>query len=82
VKPQEVAHDVALCRMYQAEAAEIEKGDGTIRRDGLDFELKKSVYAPLVKVKLMGPGFRPRPSEYRYLATETENLSSLWAHLG
>ena len=57
VKPQEIAHDVALYRMYQAEAAEIEKGGGTIRRVVLDFELKKSIYAPLVKLKLMGLNF-------------------------
>jgi hypothetical protein len=61
VKPQEVAHDVALYRMHQAEAAEIEKRGGTIRRVVLDYELQKSIYVPLMKVKLMG-GFRPRPS--------------------
>jgi hypothetical protein len=45
VKPQEVAHDAALYLMYQAEAAEIEKGGSTIRRVVLDYELKRSVYA-------------------------------------
>ncbi len=46
VEPQEVAHEAALYRMYQAETAEIEKGGGTIRRVVLDYELKKSIYAP------------------------------------
>jgi hypothetical protein len=37
--------------MYQAEAVEIEKQGGTIRRVVLDYELKKSVYAPLAKAR-------------------------------
>jgi hypothetical protein len=43
--------------LASAEAAEIETGGGTIRRVVLDYEFKKSIYAPLVKVKLMGLDF-------------------------
>ncbi len=51
VKPQEIAHDAALYLMYQAEAAEIERQGGIVRRVVLDYELKKRVYAPLAKVR-------------------------------
>ena len=43
VKPQEIAHDAALYRVYQAEAAEIEREGGTIERVVLDYELKGSI---------------------------------------
>ena len=51
VKPGEVAHDAAIYRMYQAEAARIEKAGGKIRRVILDYELKQKVYSPLAKAK-------------------------------
>ena len=82
VKPQEVAHEAALYRTYQAEAAEIEKGGGTIRRVVLDYELKKSIYAPLVKIKLMGLDFVLAHPEHRHLATETETLEFFVGALG
>jgi hypothetical protein len=49
VKPSEVLHDVGIYRMYQQEAARIEREGGTIRRVVLDFELKKRVFAELNK---------------------------------
>lgn len=55
VKPQEVAHDATLYRMYQAESAQIEKRGGTIRRVVLDYELKKNVYSPLAKARALPP---------------------------
>ena len=82
MKPQEVAHEAALYRMYQAETAEIEKGGGTIRRIVLDYELKKSIYAPLVKLKLMGLDFVLPIRNIVTSPPKPKNLSSLWAHLG
>ena len=51
VKPREVHHDAAIYRMYQAEAAKIERSGGRIRRVVLDYELKQKVYRPLAKVR-------------------------------
>jgi hypothetical protein len=51
VKPREVAHDAMIYRMYQAEAAHIERSGGKVRRVLLDYELKKRVYSPLAKDK-------------------------------
>jgi hypothetical protein len=53
VKPREVAHDAAIYRLYQAEAACIEKHGGRIKRVVLDFELKKRVYSPLAKARAL-----------------------------
>ncbi|HEX2453129.1 MAG TPA: hypothetical protein VHI99_05480 [Vicinamibacterales bacterium] len=53
VKPSEVAHDAAIYRMFQAESARIVAQGGTIRRVVLDYELKKCVYAPLAKVRVL-----------------------------
>ena len=50
VKPQEGAHDASIYRMHQAEATQIAKRRGAIRRVVLDYELKKKVYSPLAKV--------------------------------
>jgi len=58
VKPAEMAHDAAIYRMYQAEAARIMKEGGQIRRISLDYELKRKVYSPLAKE-------RPRSEEYK-----------------
>jgi hypothetical protein len=55
VKPREVAHDAAIYRMYQAEAAGIEGSGGRIKRVVLDFELKKRVYSPLAKARTAAP---------------------------
>jgi hypothetical protein len=41
--------------MYQAEAAQIEKRGGTIKRVVLDYELKKNVYRPLAKARNLPP---------------------------
>jgi DNA-binding MarR family transcriptional regulator len=49
VKPNEVAHDSALYRLYQAEAARIEAEGGRIHRVVLDYEFKRRVYSPLAK---------------------------------
>lgn len=51
VKPRELAHDAAIYRMYQAEAARVERAGGKVRRVVLDYELKKRVYSPLAKAK-------------------------------
>lgn len=55
VKPREVAHDAAIYRMYQAEAARIEADGGRVKRIVLDFELKKRAYSPLAKARARGP---------------------------
>jgi hypothetical protein len=49
VKPAEVRHDLGIYRMYQAEAAKIEKAGGTITRVTLDFELKRKLFSDLNK---------------------------------
>ncbi len=49
VKSQEVAHDATLYLMYQAQAAQIEKRGGTVRRVVLDYELKITSTRPSVK---------------------------------
>lgn len=54
-KPRELAHDAAIYRMYQAEAARIERAGGKVRRVVLDYELKKQVYSPLAKAKDLSP---------------------------
>jgi DNA-binding MarR family transcriptional regulator len=45
VKPKELAHDVALYRLYQREARRIERASGVVRRVVLDAELKGLVAA-------------------------------------
>ena len=54
VKPSEVAHDAGIYRMYQQEAARIEREGGTVRRVVLDFEFKKRVYGELNKLQDQG----------------------------
>jgi hypothetical protein len=51
VKPREVAHDAAIYRMYEAEAAQIKTRGGVVRRVVLDYELKASIYATLAKAR-------------------------------
>jgi hypothetical protein len=64
VKWQELAHDTAIYRMYQVEAAEIRKSGGRIRRVVLDHELKKRVYSPLAKARELPPlQFRKRQAQ-------------------
>ncbi len=69
VKPREIAHDAALYRMYQAEAARIERDGGKVQRVVLDYELKKKAYSPLAK------GHHLPPFEYaeRQQAIAKEN---------
>jgi hypothetical protein len=57
VKPREVAHDTAIYRMCQAEAANIQWLGGGIRRIVLDYELKKAVYSPLARAREL-PAFQ------------------------
>jgi hypothetical protein len=57
VKPREIAHDTAIYRMYQAEAANIQRQGGGIRRVVLDYELKKAVYSPLARAREL-PAFQ------------------------
>jgi hypothetical protein len=63
VKPAEMAHDAAIYRMYQAEASRIVKQGGEIRKITLDYELKRSVYSPLAKVKPSSPEYAKRQAE-------------------
>jgi DNA-binding MarR family transcriptional regulator len=49
VKPNEVKHDLAIFRMYEAHSAKIESAGGNVQRVVLDFELKKAVYSELAK---------------------------------
>jgi hypothetical protein len=51
VKPREVAHDAAMYRMYETEAAQIKSRGGVVRRVVLDYELKASIYASLTKAR-------------------------------
>ena len=63
VKPAEMAHDAAIYRMYQAEAARITRQGGEIRRITLDYELKRQVYSPLAKEKPGSPEYKKRQGE-------------------
>lgn len=49
VKPNEVKHDLAIFRMYQAHADKIARAGGMVNRVVLDFELKRNVYRDLAK---------------------------------
>ena len=53
VKPREVAHDAAIYRMYEAEAAQIKARGGVVRRVVLDYELKAGIYATLAKARAL-----------------------------
>jgi hypothetical protein len=55
VKPREVVHDAALYKMFQAEAARIERDGGRVRRVVLDYEMKKRAYAPLARARDLEP---------------------------
>lgn len=55
VKPAEIAHDAAIYRMYHAESARIEAKGGRIVRVTLDYELKRTIYKPLAKARLLPP---------------------------
>ena len=70
VKPREVAHDAAIYRMYQTEAASIRVRGGTVRRVVLDYELKRKVYAPLAKVR---PHLKPEEYAKRQAEVATAN---------
>lgn len=50
VKPREANHDADLYRLYQKEAAKIEKKGGRVRRVVLDFEIKRKVNRDLAKL--------------------------------
>lgn len=47
VKPSELAHDLALYRVYQAERERIEAAGGAVDRVVLDYEIKRDVYSAL-----------------------------------
>jgi hypothetical protein len=63
VKPNEVPHDTAIYRMFQAERQRIERAGGRVRRVILDYELKRRVYAPLAKAKALPPADYARRQE-------------------
>ena len=50
VKPKEAEHDAALCRLYQKEAARIERAGGRPVRVVLDYELKRDLNRELARV--------------------------------
>jgi hypothetical protein len=50
VKPKEVEHDAALYRLYQKEAARIERAGGRPIRIVLDYELKRNLNRELARV--------------------------------
>ena len=64
VKPREVKHDADLYRLYQKEAARIERGGGRPVRVLLDFELKRNLNRDLA---LLGPG-KDDPNRKREVA--------------
>ena len=70
VKPAEMAHDAAIYRMYQAEAARIAREGGQVRRITLDYELKRKVYSPLAKE-------RPHSEEYKKRQAEVAGQNGL-----
>jgi hypothetical protein len=53
VKPREAAHDAAIYRMYEAEAAQIKARGGVVHRVVLDYELKANIYATLAKARFL-----------------------------
>jgi hypothetical protein len=65
VKAREVQHDAAIYRMYQAEAKQIDRAGGRIKRIVLDYELKQKVYKPLAKI-------RPNVNAAQYARTQAE----------
>ncbi len=69
-KRGEIAHDAAIYRMYQAEAADIRARGGTVRRVVLDYELKQKVYSPLAKAR---PRLKPEQYAERQAEVAAEN---------
>lgn len=55
VKPAEIAHDAAIYLMYQLEGDRIARAGGRIQRIVLDYELKRKVYSPLAKARMVSP---------------------------
>jgi len=55
VKDREARHDAAIYRLYQQEAARIERDGGKVHRVVLDFELKRSVNLKLAKLQSLPP---------------------------
>jgi hypothetical protein len=55
VKDREARHDAAIYRLYQQEAARIERDGGKVHRVVLDFELKRSVNRKLAKLQSLPP---------------------------
>ena len=55
VKDREARHDAAIYRLYQQEAARIERSGGKVQRVVLDFELKHSVNRKLAKLQSLPP---------------------------
>ena len=76
VKPGEVRHDIGIYRMYQAEAARIERAGGSIRRVTLDFELKKRLFSELNREK------ERSDSDYESRKAEIAERNGLHVHHG
>jgi hypothetical protein len=64
LKPREVKHDADLYRLYQKEAARIERGGGQAVRVLLDYELKRNLNRDLVQ---LGPD-KDNPDRKREVA--------------
>jgi hypothetical protein len=56
VKPKEAEHDAALYRLYQQEAARIERAGGRPMRVVLDYELKRDLNRELAKLQAQEEG--------------------------
>lgn len=60
VKPRELAHDAQLYRAFRAEAAQIEREGGSVRRVVLDYELKREYQSFLNRPQRRGaPDIEP-----------------------
>jgi hypothetical protein len=75
VKPREVHHDAAIYRMYHAEARQIERAGGRIRRVVLDYELKQRAYRPLAKARAKAGA--PGSTEYARRQAEIAGQNQL-----
>jgi hypothetical protein len=60
VKPKEAQHDAALYRLYEQEAARIERAGGRPVRVVLDYELKRNLNRELARVPNRGGGDEER----------------------
>ncbi|MGB2677395.1 MAG: hypothetical protein WAN12_09970 [Candidatus Acidiferrum sp.] len=79
VKPKEADHDVALYRLYEKAAAEIERNGGKVLRVQLDYELKEKLYRKLGQARTQGErqaqGMKEAFARQLYLPVVHEKVS-------